>query len=137
MRLDLRSSSHACLGASLCLARAPRRRGVLSSACAWSVPANPGLNARERGRVEEADLSGAPAGGPATPAPAAGIGGGGNDAATRALYLAKCGQCHAPWSPRHATAAEWPSLVRKYGPRAGLFGEDRERVVRYLQANAR
>ena len=40
--------------------------------------------------------------------------------------MARCGQCHAPFSPRHASADEWPTFVRKYGPRAGLFGEDSE-----------
>ena len=39
--------------------------------------------------------------------------------------------------PRHATPAQWPGLVRTYGPRAGLFGEDRARVTRWLQAAAR
>lgn len=137
MRPTLPSSPRAWLGGACASLGLLATAAVLSAACAWSVPANPGINARERGRAEEADLSLSPTRGPGAPAPAAVIGGGGNDAATRALYLTKCGQCHAPWSPRHATAAEWPSLVRKYGPRAGLFGEDRERVLRYLQANAR
>lgn len=118
--------------------RLPARRPLLLAslllaaslaACTWSVPADPGRNVRERGD--------APA--PAATAsvrsasPAASPG----DEATRALYERKCGQCHAPFSPRHATPAQWPGLVRTYGPRAGLFGEERARVVRWLQAAAR
>jgi hypothetical protein len=59
------------------------------------------------------------------------------DDGARAIYLQRCSQCHEPFSPRHASPAEWPGLVRKYGPRAGLFGDERGRVLRWLQANAR
>ena len=70
-------------------------------------------------------------------APVRALGGDATDDGTRAVYMQRCGQCHEPFSPRHASAAEWPGYVRKYGPRAGLFGEERDRVVRWLMANAR
>jgi cytochrome c5 len=100
-------------------------------ACAWSVPADPGRNVRERGHVD-ATVASAPAARARATAPIAA-----GDDGTRALYERKCGQCHAPFSPRHATPAQWPGLVRNYGPRAGLFGEERARVTRWLQAAAR
>lgn len=106
-------------------------------ACAWSVPADPGRNAllRSRETTEAAFPSPTAESGRADRAQA--LGGVDSDAGARTLYLTKCGQCHAPWPTTHATAAEWPAFVAKYGPRAGLFGADRERVLRWLQANAR
>ena len=98
------------------------------AACTWSVPADPGLNVRERGTVV---APAAPTARTASVTPSVA------DDGARALYERKCGQCHAPFSPRHATAAQWPGLVRDYGPRAGLFGDERARVLRYLQAAAR
>lgn len=95
---------------------------VLAS-CAWSVPADPGLNARLRGDRP------APAG--AAPAP------GSHDPGAAKLYYEHCGRCHEAWHPTHLAAPEWPRYVRRYGPRAGLFGESRARVLRWLQANAR
>ncbi len=108
---------------------APLALAASLAACTWSVPADPGQNGRERGAAPAAATAAslrtaAPPGAPA-------------DAATRELYERKCGQCHAPFSPRHATPAQWPGLVRTYGPRAGLFGEERARVTRWLQAAAR
>lgn len=102
------------------------------AACTWSVPADPGRNVRERGTV-----TAPPAAAPATAASATTSSAALPDDGTRALYERKCGQCHAPFAPRHATPAQWPGLVRNYGPRAGLFGEERTRVLRYLQSAAR
>ena len=101
------------------------------AACAWSVPADPGHNLLERGTAAPAAAAAAVAAAVAPP------GAGPGDDGTRALYERKCGQCHAPFAPRHATPAQWPGFVRTYGPRAGLFGEDRARVTRWLQAAAR
>ena len=102
-------------------------------ACAWSVPADPGENARLRGRsVVEEPL---PPLSPGTALPSRVVAGADDGAAS--LYASRCGRCHAPFSPRYATAEEWPGHVRKYGPRAGLFGEERERVLRWLVGNAR
>ena len=95
-------------------------------ACAWSVPADPGLNARLRARpAPELD-------GTSTVRPD-----GLADPEAEAIYRQRCGRCHAPWPTTHVTAAAWPVYVRRYGPRAGLFGAERERVLRWLQANAR
>jgi hypothetical protein len=97
------------------------------AACSWSVPADPGRNARLRrprrapAGTEALVLSGR--------APGA-------DPAAAAIYEDKCAQCHAPIPPTFATAEDWPVFVRRYGPRAGLFGAERARVLAWLQGNA-
>ncbi len=107
------------------------------AACAWSVPADPGRNALERSHDPGAGLLVASSDASARSGPARAIGGAASDDGARVLYLSKCGQCHAPWPTTHASAAQWPGFVAKYGPRAGLFGADRDRVLRWLQANSR
>ncbi len=104
--------------------------GLAVVGCSWSVPADPGENARLRGSAGES----APA--PRAPEREAAVATR-EDEGARALYLERCGRCHAPFPPTHAPASAWPSLVRHYGPRAGLFGEDQERVTRWLQAASR
>lgn len=106
------------------------------AACAWSVPADPGENARLR--------AGPPAWSIPAASPAASATGDARaypaqapDDGARAIYLARCSACHEPFAPTHVSAAEWPFYVSKYGPRAGLFGEERARVLRWLQANTR
>jgi mono/diheme cytochrome c family protein len=99
---------------------------VATSACAWSVPADPGRNTALRSRTEIEAVTAL-----TDEASAA------NDPATEALYVQHCGRCHAPLPPTHATAGQWPMYVQRYGPRAGLFGIERKRVLRWLQANAR
>lgn len=119
--LSLRAFAAALLAAGLSLA-----------ACSWSVPADPGLNAAQRGGGFGPEaFATAPdgAGGAHVVGP--------TDQGARQLYLTSCTKCHEPFSPRYASAEEWPALVRHYGPRAGLFGADRERVTRWLQANSR
>jgi hypothetical protein len=119
------------------LLRAALLSAALSlAACAWSVPADPGMNAsiRRSTSVPDAQPTGLSS---STSVRSTARGAGPLDDGARDIYLRRCSQCHEPFSPRHATANEWPALVRKYGPRAGLFGEERERVVRYLQATAR
>jgi cytochrome c553 len=83
---------------------------VFAGACSWSVPADPALNAQTAAW---------------------------DDPGARALYMDRCGRCHEPWPTTHVTAAEWPRYVARYGPEAGLFGADRARVLRWLQAHAR
>ena len=102
---------------------------LLLSACAWSVPADPGLNARLRGRgaAADAEVSLAPSGSAGAWA----------DTGARDLYRNHCARCHEPIPPASMAAADWPRFVRHYGPRAGLFGADRARVLRWLQAHAR
>lgn len=108
---------------------------LLLSACSWSVPADPGLNAKLHGEP--------PTGAVAGPLAVATVGGGtiasaaAHDAAARSLYLNHCTRCHEPIPPGAFAAGDWPRYVRRYGPRAGLFGADRTRVLRWLQANAR
>ena len=108
---------------------------LLLSACAWSVPADPGLNAKLHGTPPAAGAAGplaAAASGADTVTAAAA-----HDAAARSLYLNHCSRCHEPIAPGAVAASDWPRYVRRYGPRAGLFGADRTRVLRWLQANAR
>src|SRR5262245_2399706 len=106
------------------------------AACAWSVPADPGENARLRAGPPawtvspEGPVSAAASDARALPQQ-------GPDDGARAVYLARCSACHEPFAPTHVSAAEWPRYVAKYGPRAGLFGEERARVLRWLQANSR
>lgn len=108
----------------------------LSTACSWAVPADPGQNARLRSHGSDAGPA-ADSGFAAGPAPVRAVGGDATDDGARAVYFQRCAQCHEPFSPKFASADEWPGYVRKYGPRAGLFGGERDRVVRWLQANAR
>ncbi len=106
---------------------------VTSVACSWSVPADPGLNAKRRSRTPSSTDAGpsARATSSAPRPPAAG------DAEAGSIYYTKCSQCHEAFSPKHATASQWPAFVRKYGPRAGLFGPERDRVLAWLKARAR
>jgi hypothetical protein len=104
-------------------------------ACSWSVPADPGRNAAQRTHVEPDD------GSYGAPAPEGGVvdaaRGADADPAAGALYARRCAQCHEPFAPSTFTAAEWPTYVDRYGPRAGLFGAERARVLAWLQAHAR
>ncbi|MDJ0976220.1 MAG: hypothetical protein QNJ98_17300 [Planctomycetota bacterium] len=101
-----------------------------ASACSWAVPADPGLNTELRGGSDwvfaEADPV-APR--EVDPSVAA-------DAGARTIYLRKCSQCHDPFHPTDLPAEAWPAAVTKYGPRAGLFGAERTRVLNWLMANA-
>ncbi len=108
------------LGAVIC---------ALGAACSgFSVPADPGLRAKMYGGASEEAAS--PVAATATrPAFA--------DEGARTLYMSHCGACHEPFDPGSMGAGDWPRFVRKYGPRAGLFGANRARVLTWLQANAR
>lgn len=102
---------------------------VLSvGACRWSVPADPGENARLRSRraptLADADA-------------AFGTPRGSADPGAAMLYYSRCAQCHAAIPPSAFPASQWPQLVERYGPRAGLFGAERSRVVAWLQVQAR
>ncbi len=105
--------------------------GGLLAACAWSVPADPGQNAR-RGRtgVSEPAATGESVGLPTPAGPDA-------DPAAGSIYASRCAQCHEPIHPATYSAAEWPAYVDRYGPRAGLFGSERARVLSWLQAHGR
>jgi cytochrome c5 len=104
----------------------------------WSVPADPGENARLRTRRST------PSQAPAVAARATPGGSGGEagraegvDPAAESIYYSKCSQCHEAYPPGMFSAGEWPLYVDRYGPRAGLFGAERASVLRWLQANAR
>ena len=103
---------------------------LLASACSWAVPADPGLNTQLRGGSDwvlaEAD--------PVSPGDVDRSAA--SDVGARAIYLRKCSQCHEPFHPADLPAAAWPAAVAKYGPRAGLFGAERQRVLDWLMANA-
>ena len=102
---------------------------LLMMACSgFSVPADPGLRAKMYGSAS--DGAAAPVAATATRTAVA-------DEGARTLYLNHCGTCHEPFDPRSMAAGDWPRFVRKYGPRAGLFGTNRARVLAWLQANAR
>jgi len=101
------------------------------AACSWQVPADPGLNYEQRTRAP------AVARGLTAPPTSEEIARAGEDPQARALYMNHCGRCHAPFDPRAVAASQWPMYVKKYAPRAGLFGADRDRVLAWLQANAR
>jgi hypothetical protein len=102
---------------------------LAASACRWSVPADPGLNslARARPRAATDAVREAPVG----PRPTV------DDGGMRSLYVSRCAGCHEPYDPASASAGEWPGILRRMAPRAGLFGAERDRLLAWLQANAR
>jgi hypothetical protein len=98
----------------------------------WSVPADPGENARLRARRDVPALAAAGGSGGGSP----GLVADGADPAAASLYAVRCAQCHEAYPPEAFSAGEWPLYVDRYGPRAGLYGADRASVLRWLQANA-
>lgn len=104
---------------------------LVVTACSWAVPADPGLNTQLRGGGDWVMTEADP-----TPLPEVDLSAA-SDTGARDIYLRKCSQCHEPYHPTALPASEWPPAVRKYGPRAGLFGSERERVQAWLMANAR
>ena len=115
---------------SLGLAAFTPALALAAAACSWQVPADPGLNYAQRTRPPEV------ARGLTAPPTKQEVARAGEDPQARALYLNHCSRCHAPFDPRAIPAGQWPMYVAKYGPRAGLFGADRARVLAWLQANA-
>lgn len=101
-----------------------------ASACSWAVPAEPGLNTQLRGGADWVLAEADPIRSPDVDRAAA------TDVGARTLYIRKCSQCHEPFAPTDLPAAAWPAAVAKYGPRAGLFGAERQRVLDWLMANA-
>ncbi len=104
---------------------------LLIAACTWSVPANPGRNMALRDAdtswtTTQVSLEGADADADDPR----------HDSEAAQMYVTRCGKCHVPYPPTQVPAARWPFFVAKYGPRAGLFGADRERVLAWLMANA-
>lgn len=97
--------------------------GLLAS-CAWSYPADPG----------QRHVAGVPSGAPVAEADAGPLADA--DPGARTIYLDRCSQCHEAFDPTYASAAQWPMFVARYGPRAGLYGRDRTRVLAWLQAHA-
>ena len=97
----------------------------------WSVPADPGENARLRSHrpVPVAPTGDAFAGGAGGADPA-------DDPRASALYHTRCAQCHEAYPPEAFAPGEWPLYVDRYGPRAGLYGAERASVLHWLQANA-
>lgn len=54
-----------------------------------------------------------------------------------ALYEAKCGRCHAPYSPQSFSSEEWPGIVRSMRAAAGLTAEEEKLLVGYLAGLAK
>jgi hypothetical protein len=58
------------------------------------------------------------------------------------LYVARCGQCHAPYNPHTMTAAMWRAQVpmmedkMRQASLPPLSDNDREQILDYLTANA-
>jgi hypothetical protein len=48
------------------------------------------------------------------------------------LYEAKCGRCHAPYSPDSYPAEDWPGIVRSMRSQAGLTAEEQALLTEYL-----
>lgn len=53
------------------------------------------------------------------------------------LYRSKCSACHRAYPPASRDAASWAEVLGKMAPKAKLSGEERARVLEYLQANAK
>lgn len=102
----------------------------------WSVPADPGENARLRARRDVAAPGAAEAYAGGSGPEARGGGVGAADPAAASIYYVRCAQCHEAYPPEAFSAGEWPLYVDRYGPRAGLYGAERASVLRWLQANA-
>ena len=52
----------------------------------------------------------------------------------RALYVNKCGGCHALFAPRAFSAERWPAEVDEMARRVTLQARDRDLIVGYLTA---
>lgn len=53
----------------------------------------------------------------------------------RKLVVSKCGsRCHAPPMPSDHTALEWPESMDEMSPRAGVSGDERRAIERYMVA---
>ena len=103
------------------------------AACSWSVAADPAHRdavPRKRAPIEssQSPASAAPPAEPRQQTADEGVG---------AIYAQRCAACHELFPRTYATAGEWTVFVARYAPRAGLFGQERERVLRWLQAGAR
>ncbi len=54
----------------------------------------------------------------------------------RAVYLVRCGGCHALHEPRSIAPAQWPEEIADMRERAKLSPTDEEPLTAYLQAAA-
>ena len=55
------------------------------------------------------------------------------DAPGRALYLEKCGTCHAPFPAHSYMASQWPSIVDDMADEAALTEEETAAILRFLK----
>jgi cytochrome c5 len=51
------------------------------------------------------------------------------------LYRSKCRTCHTLIEPKKFKDEEWKTFVEKYGSRAHLSVEDKEKILKYLMDN--
>jgi hypothetical protein len=61
---------------------------------------------------------------------------GGGPVDAKAVYEARCALCHPAWAPTDYAPAEWPALVDKFAPLAGLTRAERDAVLAYLVREA-
>jgi hypothetical protein len=50
----------------------------------------------------------------------------------RALFVAKCNQCHDYPDPAKYSAAQWSRILTEMGRRAGLMPAERDQVLQYV-----
>ena len=59
----------------------------------------------------------------------------GRTANPQKLYERRCARCHDLFAPSDFADDEWPELVRRYAPRAGIRPSLRPSMIAWLQAN--
>jgi hypothetical protein len=52
----------------------------------------------------------------------------------RALFVAKCNQCHDYPEPAKYSSAQWSRILTEMGRRAGLMPQERDQVLQYVLA---
>jgi nitrate/TMAO reductase-like tetraheme cytochrome c subunit len=58
-------------------------------------------------------------------------------AAAKETYEANCQRCHNLKKPANYTALEWPRLVDKMAPKAGISEEQKAAILNYVIAFAK
>ena len=53
------------------------------------------------------------------------------------LYRSKCSACHRAYPPASRDREQWAQVLSRMAPKAKLSGEERARVLEYLESNAK